>query len=188
VNTIEVWKLIDKLTFEGNITEPVISESDIKARVKAAGKRITEEYRGKPLLFVGMLKGAFVFLSDLVRAVEIPCEIEFMRISSYRGSTEAGKLKVTTDLAININDYHVIVVEDIVDTGKTLKYVTERLRLLEPLSLRVITLLDKPSRREVDFTPDESLFTIPDLVVVGYGLDYAEYGRNLPYIAEIKKN
>jgi hypoxanthine phosphoribosyltransferase len=172
--------------FKDTLGETVISADKIKTAVEDCGKRISEAYRGKPLLMVGMLKGAFVFLSDLVRSVSIPCETDFMRVSSYGDGTEAGKLKIITDLNKDIKSYHVIIVEDIVDTGRTLKSVTKLLKDRSPLSLKVITLIDKPSRREVDYTPDETLFTIPDVFIVGYGLDYAEYGRNLPYIASLK--
>jgi len=133
---------------------------------------------------VSILKGAFVFLADLCRAVSVPCEIGFMCAKSYyQGTTSTGVVQITMDLEQNISGYHVVIVEDIIDTGRTLHDVVKLLRARNPLSLRVVTLLDKPSRRLVDFEADYSLFTIPDHFAVGYGLDCGEYFRNLPYIA-----
>ena len=161
----------------------LIPASDIQARVKQCAKDISEEYRDKNLLFVGILKGSFVFLSDLVRELTIPCEISFMQAASYgAGSTSSGSIDIALDTKRSLKGYDVIVVEDIIDTGRTLQKISEMLRAREPESLRVITLLDKPSRRTVDFSADESLFSIHDLFVVGYGLDFGEKYRELPYI------
>ena len=174
--------------FQSRINRVLISEEDIQKAVKAAGQRISTEYEGKPLLLVSILKGAFVFLSDLCRAVTIPCEVGFMAAKSYYADTRsAGDVKITMDLKQDISGYHVIIVEDIVDTGRTLRDIVELLKKREPLSLKVIALLDKPDRRLVEFEADEVLFTIPDHFVVGYGLDCGEYYRNLPYIAEYKE-
>ena len=150
------------------------------------GKQIDEWYDGRPILLVSILKGSFVFLADLCRAVSVPCEIGFMCAKSYySGTVSTGVVKITMDLdQENLSKYHVIIVEDIVDTGRTLNDIVNMLKSRNPLSLRVVTLLDKPSRRLVDFQPDYALFTIPDQFVIGYGLDCAEYYRNLPYIAE----
>lgn len=138
--------------------------------------------------FVSILKGSFVFLADLSRSVSVPCEIGFMAAKSYYESTKSsGTVKITMDIDQDISRYHVIIAEDIIDTGRTLKEVTNLLRSRNPLSLKVITLLDKPSRRVVDFEPDLALFTIADRFVVGYGLDYGEKYRNLPYIAEYEE-
>lgn len=172
--------------YRKNTVNMVVSEEKIREAVKNAGKSLNEIYDGTPLLLVSILKGAFVFLADLCREITVPCEIGFMTAKSYyEGTSPSGEVKITMDLQQDISKYHVVIVEDIIDTGRTLKSVVEKLRSRNPKSLRVITLLDKPSRREVEFNADMSLFTIPDLFVVGYGLDYAEYYRNLPYIAQL---
>jgi len=171
--------------FAGKIKRVLITEEEIKEAIAKAGKEISDSYDGRPFLLVSILKGAFVFLADLCRAITVPCEIGFMCAKSYyAGTTSTGTVKITMDLDQDISNYHVIIVEDIIDTGRTLKDVVMLLKARNPLSLRVITLLDKPSRRKVDFAADVSLFTIPDYFVIGYGLDCAEHYRNLPYIAE----
>ena len=171
--------------FRGKIKRIVITENELHEAVKKAGAQISADYEGKPLLLVSILKGSFMFLSDLCKEVTIPCEVDFMAAKSYYEGTESSQdLKITLDLKQDISQYHVILVEDIVDTGRTLKEVVKLLRGRNPLSLKVITLLDKPDRRVVDFEADEALFTIPDFFVIGYGLDCGEYYRNLPYIAE----
>lgn len=174
---------IDEL--QNKIKRILISENEIKAAVKKAGEMINSWYDGTPILLVSILKGSFVFLADLCREINVPCEIGFMEAKSYyEGTQSSGIVKITMDLQQDISRYHVIIVEDIIDTGRTLNDVVKLLRSREPVSLRVVTLLDKPDRRIVDFESDYSLFTIPDLFVIGYGLDYGEYYRNLPYIAE----
>lgn len=174
--------------FQSRINTVLFTEEEIQSAVKAAGQRISKEYDGKPLLLVSILKGAFVFLSDLCRAVTIPCEVGFMAAKSYfDGTRSSGQVQITMDLKQDISEYHVIIVEDIVDTGRTLKDVVELLKKRNPLSLKVVALLDKPERRVVEFEADEVLFTIPDRFVIGYGLDCGEYYRNLPYIAEYKE-
>lgn len=173
--------------YSSHINRVLISEEEIQAAVKAAAKRIDESYDGTPILLVSILKGAFVFLSDIVKNVTVPCEVGFMAAKSYYGSTESsGKVKITMDLSQDISGYNVIIIEDIIDTGRTLKDIIDLLRGRNPLSLKVVTLLDKPSRRLVEFEADETLFTIEDYFVIGYGLDYDEHYRNLPYIAEYK--
>lgn len=173
--------------YKKNTVSIVVTEEKIKEAVKKAGQSLNEIYDGTPLLLVSILKGAFVFLADLCREITVPCEIGFMAAKSYyEGTSSSGDVTITMDLQQDISKYHVVIIEDIIDTGRTLKSVVEKLKSRNPKSLRVITLLDKPSRREVDFNADVSLFTIPDLFVVGYGLDYAEYYRNLPYIACIE--
>lgn len=167
------------------IKRVVISAEEIAAKTAEAGKLIDREYEGKPLLLVSILKGAYIFLADLSRAVSVPCEIGFMAAESYGdGLSSSGNVKITLDLKQDISEYHVIIVEDIVDSGRTLSKIVDILKARAPLSLKVLTLLDKPERRAVDFHPDYTLFTIPDFFAVGYGLDCAEYYRNLPYIAE----
>lgn len=171
--------------YESKIKRMIISKEEIAAAIAEAGKKIDQIYDGRPILLVSILKGAFVFMADLCRAVSVPCEIGFMCAKSYYEGTESsGVVKITMDLDRDISGYHVIIVEDIIDTGRTLNDIVKLLKARDPLSLRVVTLLDKPSRRLVDFEADLSLFTIPDYFVIGYGLDCAEYFRNLPYIAE----
>lgn len=173
--------------YKKNTVSIVVTEEKIKEAVKKAGQSLNEIYDGTPLLLVSILNGAFVFLADLCREITVPCEIGFIAAKSYyEGTFSSGDVTITMDLQQDISKYHVVIIEDIIDTGRTLKSVVEKLKSRNPKSLRVITLLDKPSRREVDFNADVSLFTIPDLFVVGYGLDYAEYYRNLPYIACIE--
>ena len=171
--------------FNSKIKGVLISEEEIKAAIKEAAKKIDESYDGSPLLLVSILNGAFVFMADLCREVTVPCEIAFMCASSYYSGTQSsGIVNITMDLKQDISGYHVIIVEDIIDTGRTLNDVVKLLKARGPLSLRVITLLDKPSRRIVDFNPDMALFEIEDRFVIGYGLDCGEMYRNLPYIAE----
>lgn len=171
--------------FNKKIKRILITEEEIKEAIQKAGKEISDSYDGHPILLVSILKGAFVFMADLSRAITVPCEIGFMAAKSYyAGTTSSGVVKITMDLDQDISNYHVIIVEDIIDTGRTLNDVVHMLKNRNPLSLKVVTLLDKPSRRKVDFKADISLFTIPDHFVIGYGLDCAEYYRNLPYIAE----
>lgn len=171
--------------FQKRIKQIILTKEQIDAKIKKAGKQISDSYDGALLLLVSILKGSFVFLADLCRAITVPCEIGFMCAQSYfSGTVSSGEVKITMDLDRDISKYHVIIVEDIIDTGRTLKYVAELLKSRNPLSLKIVTLLDKPSRRVVDLKADISLFTIPDYFVIGYGLDCGEYYRNLPYIAE----
>ena len=167
------------------IKRVLITDEEIKIAIEKAGKEIDKLYDGRPILLVSILKGAFVFLADICRAVSVPCEVAFMCAKSYYdGTVSSGNVKITMDLNQDITNYHVVIVEDIIDTGRTLKDIVALLKARNPLSLKVVTLLDKPSRRLVDFTADMALFTIPDHFVIGYGLDCGEYFRNLPYIAE----
>lgn len=171
--------------YRSRIKRVLITEEEIAAAIRKAGAQIDALYDGNPILLVSILKGSFVFLADLCRAVTVPCEVGFMCAKSYyNGTVSAGVVKITMDLEQDISKYHVIIVEDIIDTGRTLNDVVKLLQTREPLSLKVVTLLDKPSRRRVEFHADIALFTIPDHFVIGYGLDCAEYYRNLPYIAE----
>lgn len=171
--------------YNSKIKRVIITKEEIDEAIKKAGKEISDSYDGRPILLVSILKGAFVFMADLCRAITVPCEIGFMCAKSYySGTVSTGKVQITMDLEQDISNYHVIIVEDIIDTGRTLKEIVEILKGRNPISLKVVTLLDKPSRRLVDFEADVSLFTIPDYFVIGYGLDCAEIYRNLPYIAE----
>ena len=171
--------------FKSCIKRVLITKEEIDAAVQKAGKEIDKLYDGRPILLVSILKGAFVFMADICRAVTVPCQVGFMCAKSYyESTTSSGVVRITMDLEQDVSKYHVVVVEDIIDTGRTLSDVVKLLKSRNPLSLHVITLLNKPSRRLVEFKADLALFTIPDHFVVGYGLDCAEHFRNLPYIAE----
>jgi len=171
--------------FEKKIKRVLITKEEIDEAIKKVGAQISSTYDGRPILLVSILKGAFVFMADLCRAITVPCEIGFMCAKSYyEGTVSTGVVQITMDLKQDISKYHVIIVEDIIDTGRTLNDIVKLLNSRNPLSLKVVTLLDKPSRRVVDFKADISLFEIPDYFVVGYGLDCGEYYRTLPYIAE----
>ncbi len=171
--------------FQSKIKRVLITEEQIKEAVARTGKQIDALYDGRPILLVAILKGSFVFMADICRAVSVPCEVGFMCAKSYyEGTVSSGVVKITMDLDRDISKYHVVIVEDIVDTGRTLNDIVALLKTRNPLSVTVVTLLDKPSRRLVDFKADIALFTIPDHFVIGYGLDCGELYRNLPYIAE----
>ena len=178
-------ELSKKEIFEDKIKRVIITKEEIDEAIKKVGKEIDKLYDGRPILLVSVLKGAFVFLADLCRAISVPCEIGFMCAKSYyEGTDSSGVVKITMDLDKDISEFHVVIVEDIIDTGRTLSDIVKLLKARNPLSLKVVTLLDKPSRRIVEFEADWSLFIVPDFFVIGYGLDCAEYNRNLPYIAE----
>ena len=173
---------------QARVQNVLITKEEIAEAIAKAGKEIDKIYDGRPIMLVSVLKGAFVFMADLCRAVSVPCEIGFMCAKSYyEGTVSSGVVQITMDLDRDISDYHVVIVEDIIDTGRTLLDISKLLKARNPLSLHIVTLLDKPSRRIVDLKADYSLFTIPDHFVVGYGLDYGEYFRNLPYIAEYQE-
>ena len=166
----------------------LISQEDIKQKIIELGSVISRDYTGKNLLVVGILKGAMVFMSDLIRSLSVDVQIDFMAVSSYGASSKStGVVRILKDLEQTIEGKHVLIVEDIVDTGLTLNYLQEILRARGPASVRICTLLDKPSRREVDVAIDYNGFSIPDEFVVGYGLDYNEKYRNLPEIYILKK-
>lgn len=161
----------------------LFDEETIRARVAELGREISRDYAGKAPILVNILKGGFIFLADLVRRIDVPCEMDFMVVSSYEDRTESsGVVRILSDLGLNIEGRHVLVVEDIVDSGLTLDYLRELLLARNPASLRVVTLLDKHERRKVHVPVDYVGFRIPDEFVVGYGLDYAQRFRNLPYI------
>ncbi len=156
----------------------LISRDEISAKIKETAHRISEDYKGEEVLFVCILKGSVHFYSDLTREIDLPFTMDFMSISSYgAGTTSSGEVKMLKDLDKTINGKNVIIVEDIVDTGNTLSYLMRLLSSRQPKSLKICTLLDKPSRRKVELVPDYSCFTIPDEFVVGYGLDYDEFYR-----------
>lgn len=182
-------KFMTQQQFDSKIKRVIISEEEIKEAIKKAGKSISDSYDGRPILLVSVLKGAFVFMADLLKTITVPCEVAFMCAKSYyQGTNSSGMVNITMDLDIDVKDQNVIIVEDIIDTGRTLKDIYNLLLQREPKSLKVVTLLDKPDRRVVEFTPDMALFTIPDFFVIGYGLDCGEYYRNLPYIAEYNQD
>jgi len=163
----------------------LISAEEIEAEVQKLGKKISSDYEGKEIVVIGVLKGAFIFLADLVRAISLPCQIDFMQAQSYSGVTSTGIVNITKDIEINIEGKDVIVVEDILDTGRTLFSICETLRAKKANSVKVCTFLDKPARRVVDITADYSCYEIPDNFVVGYGLDFDEKYRNIPYIGQV---
>jgi hypoxanthine phosphoribosyltransferase len=170
-----------------DIEEILLSTEAIQAKVAALGAQITEDYKGKPLLLLGTLKGAVPFIADLARAINLPLELDYMAISSYGNSTQSsGVVRILKDLEGPIDNKHVLIVEDIIDSGLTLHYLMEVLRQRRPLSLRVCTLLDKERERVKPVAADYTGFIIPDRFVVGYGLDYAQRYRNLPYIGILK--
>lgn len=165
----------------------LIDEARIAARVRELGTRIRADAGDAPITLVGVLKGSFLFLADLARAIEGPVTIEFLGVSSYHGGTQStGAVQLTQDLRAPILGRYVVVVEDIVDTGLTLDYLLRMLRARDPGELRVATLLDKPSRRQLPVEADYVGFTIPDVFVIGYGLDLDEFERNLPYVAVVE--
>jgi hypoxanthine phosphoribosyltransferase len=170
-----------------DIDEILLSEEEIQARIVELGQQITADYRDKNLLLLGTLKGAVPFIADLSRAIALPLEIDYMAISSYGNSTESsGVVRILKDLEGPISQKHVLIVEDIVDSGLTLHYLTDVLRQRKPLSLRICTLLDKGRERVKAVELDYTGFQIPNRFVVGYGLDYAQRYRNLPYIGILK--
>ena len=172
---------------EHDLDKVRLTEEQIAKRVKELGEIITKDYKGKNLFVIGILRGASVFMSDLIREIKLPLEIDFMAVSSYGVSTKSsGVVRIAKDLDSTIGDKDVLVVEDIVDTGLTLKYIVENLQSRKPASVKICTLLDKPSRRVTDVEVAYNGFTIPDEFVVGYGLDYGEIYRNLPYIGVLK--
>jgi hypoxanthine phosphoribosyltransferase len=161
----------------------LVSSEEIQEKVREIGDRITEDYQSKNLLLVGILRGAVVFLSDLMRHLELPCEIDFMEVSSYGAdTTSSGVVRILKDLQEGITDRHVLIVEDIIDTGLTLSYLRRSLLARKPASLEICALLSKPSRRQIDLEVKYVGFEVPDVFVVGYGIDFAGAYRNLPDI------
>lgn len=170
-----------------DIERVLISEEELQKRIGELGQQLAKDYDGKDPIFVGVLKGVVNFFTDMVRATPIRCQYEFMAVSSYGGGTStSGNVKLLKDVSCNIKGRHVVILEDILDSGLTLKFVTEHLRSMEPTSLKICTLLDKPERRKVDIFADYVGFTIPNEFVVGFGLDYQEFYRNLPFVGVLK--
>jgi hypoxanthine phosphoribosyltransferase len=176
---------VDELT--AGVQEILIDEATLQGRIRELGAEIAEDYRGRDLLLIGVLKGAVFFMADLMRQLDIPCEVDFMAISSYgAGIDSSGVVRILKDLDVSIEDRNVLVVEDIVDSGLTLSYLLRNLEARQPTSLEVCALLTKPERRENDVPCRYIGFEIPNRFVIGYGLDFAERYRNLPYIGVLR--
>lgn len=169
-----------------SIERVLLTEDQIKTRIGELGRELAADYADKNPIFVGILKGVVIFFADIVRAVSIPCQFDFMAVSSYSGTNSTGIIKVKKDLSADIEGRHVVILEDILDSGLTLKYTTEYLKSKNPASVKICTFLDKPERRQSDIVADYIGFTVPNLFVVGYGLDYDEEYRNLPYVGVLK--
>lgn len=172
---------------QNDISRVLLSAEEIAKRVKELGQQITKDYQGCDLLVVGILKGSNMFMSDLIRHIDMPMHMDFMIVSSYGNATEStGVVKIMKDLEKGIQGKHVLIIEDIIDTGLTLKYLTQILNTRKPESVKLCTLLDKPARRKEPVDVDYIGFEMPDEFLVGYGIDYAEYYRNLPFIGVLK--
>lgn len=175
------------MSMNDDIRAVLVSEQQLKDKVAQLGAQISQDYAGKDLVLVSILKGAVVFMADLMRAVTIPCSIDFMVVSSYgAGTTTTGLVKIIKDLDSDLSGKDVLIVEDILDTGVTLSKLVPMLKMRNPNSVKICTILDKPSRRKADIQPDYEGFQVPDEFVVGYGLDYDEKYRNLPYVGVLK--
>ena len=175
-----------KSNMEQDILKVLMSEEQLHARVQEMGSELYDRFADKDPIFVGVLKGCFIFMADLMRYVDIRCSMDFMAVSSYSGTSSTGAVKINKDLSEDIEGRHVIIVEDILDSGVTLSYLKQYLMVRKPASISIATLMDKPARRKADVYADYSCFEIPDAFVVGYGLDYNERYRNLPYIGVLK--
>jgi hypoxanthine phosphoribosyltransferase len=170
-----------------DIKEVLVSTETLAGRIKELGRTISADYDGKDILMVGVLRGAVIFMADLARAITRPVTIDFIAVSSYGASTHSsGVVRIIKDLDEVVADKHLLIIEDIIDSGLTLKYLYDNLKSRRPASIKICTLLSKPSRRKIDVPVDYNGFTIPDDFVVGYGLDYAEKYRNLPFIGVLK--
>lgn len=170
-----------------DILEVFYSEEQLKTRVKELGAAITKDYQGKAPVLVSVLRGSYIFMADLTRSIDLPCTVDFMSVSSYgKGTTSSGQVKILKDLSEPIEGKDLIIVEDILDSGNTLFYLRDVLTARKPASISICTLMDKPERRVKDIWADYVGFEVPDAFVVGYGLDYAEKYRNLPYIGVLK--
>ena len=173
---------------DNDIQKILITEEQIKERIAQLGQELTREYAGKNPVIVGVLKGVVVFYADMVRQIKVPCQMDFMWLSSYKGTSSTGGMEVKRDITVDIRGRHVLILEDIYDTGNSLSFTYEHLLSKHPASLKICTLLDKPERRKPGITlkPDYIGFTVPNEFVVGYGLDYNEQYRNLPYVGVLK--
>ena len=171
-----------------DIQQVLLSEEQLQTKIRELGKILSEEYADKDPIFVGVLKGVVVFYADMVRAITVPCQFDFMWVSSYKGTTSTGRMEVKRDVSADLKGRHVVILEDIFDTGNSLDFTYKHLLAKEPASLKICTLLDKPERRNpaVTLRADYVGFTVPNEFVVGYGLDYNEHYRNLPYVGILK--
>jgi len=180
---------LTELALANDIEEVLLSEDDIKSRVAELGEEISRDYQGKELMLVGILRGAFVFLADLIRSVSIPIETDFIAISSYgSSSTTSGVVRILKDLDDDIENKHVLIIEDILDTGLTLNYLVKNLTSRRPASLEVCSFIVKEGKQRVSIDLKYSGFTVPNTFVVGYGLDYAQKYRNVPFIGTLKRS
>lgn len=174
---------------KNDIKNVILSQEELSEIVTTLGKKITEDYKGKNLMLVSILKGSILFMADLMRAIDIPCTIDFMAVSSYGSGTKtSGVVKIIKDLDSSIEGKDLLIVEDILDSGRTLSYIKEILLARNPKSIKICTLFDKPERREADIYADYIGSKVPNEFIVGYGLDYDEYYRNLPYIGALKES
>ena len=175
------------VNLSNDVEKVLLSEKEISDIIKDLGKKITEDYKGKNLFLVSVLKGSIVFMADLMRSIDLPCRIDFMAVSSYgAGMKTSGRVKIIKDLDLDLAGYDLLIVEDILDSGVTLSYIKSMLKGRGPNSIKICTILDKPSRRKAPIAADYVGFEIPDEFVVGYGLDFAQKYRNLPYIGVLK--
>ena len=176
------------MEMEKEVLKVLVSEEQIKARIAEMGAEISKEYEGKDPVVLGVLKGVVVFYADMIRHITVPCQLDFMCLSSYQGTKSTGNMIVKQDMSVDVNGRHVLILEDIYDTGGSLNYTYHHLMSKNPASVKICTLLDKPERRRPGITlqPDWVGFTIPNEFVVGYGLDFNEHYRNLPYVGVLR--
>lgn len=171
-----------------DIEKVLFTEVEIKEKIKEIGKKVSIDYEDKEIILVGVLKGSVPFMADLLREITIPCSMDFMAVSSYGNSTKtSGIVRILKDLDSHIENKNILIVEDIIDTGITLRYLVDYLKVRKPASIKIACLLDKPDRRKADIKIDYFAFKVPDFFLVGYGLDYAQLYRNLPYVGILKK-
>lgn len=172
-----------------DIEKVLVSEDELAEIVKKLGAQISEDYKNEDLILVSVLKGSVIFMADIMRAITVPCTIDFMAVSSYADGTEStGVVKIIKDLDISIEGKNLLIIEDILDSGRTLSYIKEMLLTRKPKSIKICTLFDKPERRQVELYADYIGCKVPNEFIVGYGLDYNEYYRNLPYIGALKRS
>ena len=176
------------MDIDKKVWEVLCSEEQLKTRITELGEQLSKDYEGKKLMVVSLLKGSFIFCADLVRALSVPVRIEFMTTSSYgHGTASSGRVQIVNDIKSDLEGYDVLVVDDITDSAHTMAHVMEHLKAKNPATIKCCVLLDKPSRREVELVPDYCGFTIEDKFVVGYGLNYGDHYRNIPYIFNWEK-
>jgi len=171
-----------------DVDKVLFSEEEIRNKISELGKQITKDYQGKNLILISVLKGSFVFVADLARAIDLPLKIDFLSVSSYgRGTTSSGEVKIIKDIDNDLSGCDILMVEDILDSGNTLSFLRDLMMLRNPNSFRIVTFLDKPERRTANVEADYVGFKVPDEFIIGYGLDYAETYRNLPFVGVLKR-